>query len=156
MGAVAGTSRKRRNRRFDSAGDAAKELYEQFNACTGALTARSVELSFGILAGNWAVYGNLQAILNNTWAQTSVAAVVGFLAINLFLTWVLAHSYGTRIDYADADKDRWEKEFSDAGAVGSPWPYDRAIENIGKVAVAVKLALPIAAGICFVVSLYHN
>lgn len=141
-------------RRFDSAGSASKELYEQWNACSGFLTNRSVELSFGILAANWAVYKEPLLLLSNPLAGFSVGVVVLFLALNLVLTWLMAAQYGTRVDYADEDRARWENEFKAAAEKGSPWPYTTGIETLGRLALWMKVGLPVLAGASFILSMF--
>jgi hypothetical protein len=65
----------------------------------------------------------------------------------------MAREYGERCDYADADKERWNREFEQSATAKSCWPYTPEIEKRGEFLVQMRTWLPIAAGVLFFVSL---
>ena len=94
------------NRRFETAGDASKELFDGFNDWCGALSSYSVQTAYAILAANWAVHGTANAILNNIPAKLSMVVVILFLGLHLLgLRW-MALLYKNRSEYANVDEER--------------------------------------------------
>jgi hypothetical protein len=43
---------------------------------TGKLTESSFALSLAVIGANWAVFGSVDKVLNNIWAELSIAAVI--------------------------------------------------------------------------------
>jgi hypothetical protein len=140
-------------RRYATASDASKEVHAEFNEWTGFLTARSVEMAFGILAANWAVYGSADAILSNGYAKSSVALVIVFFGLNLLLTCFMGYLHGRQVKHIDDNTARWTKEFERAADGPSPWPYTRNIERTGSALRFLKTWLPFIAGSLFVIGL---
>jgi hypothetical protein len=83
-----------------------------------------------LIAANWAIHGAAKDILGNPWAKFSMAVAVGYLGAHLVAAGYMALLYRFRGDYADEDKDRWNREFRDNRDKASPWPYTQRIENL--------------------------
>ena len=141
------------NRRFTNAGEATSELFTSFGAWSSNLAAWSMQLAYAVIAANWAAHGNTTNILHNWAAKSSMAVAVGFLALHLLLTGWMTWRYGKRLDYADANKARWEKEFETSAKEPSPWPYTGFIEGLGTFIRLLRIWLPLAAGLLFILSL---
>ena len=140
-------------RRFDTAGDAAEELFNGFNDWSASISNYGMQASYSVIAANWAVFGSANAILTNNWAKTSMTIVVTFIALNLFLTLWMTRLYRQRVEYANKDKDRWNSEFEDGESMPSAWPYTSTIESLGTVMRLLKTWAPITAGLAFVLGL---
>ena len=141
-------------RRFKSSGDASKELFDRFNDWASALTARSIQASFAIIAANWAVYGSEQAILANPLSKWSLTIAMVFLGLNVTATWWMAVLYGRRVNHAQEDKDRWETEYIQVANRQAPWPYTKLIEGLGGWMRVANALVPLVAGSLFIASLF--
>ncbi len=144
-------------RRFNSSGEAAKELQEGFNDWSSILTKHSIEATLATIAANWAVHGNAQTILSNVWSKWSLAIAIGFLGINLLGSGWMTYLYNQRRRYADDNQDRWETEFQEAGKItkSTPWPYTDLIQGLGSVTRFLKVTVPMIAALLFIVSLFR-
>ena len=142
------------NRRFENAGDAAKELFDGFNDWSAAVNVYGVQTAYAVIAANWAVYGNAQTILNNPWAKVSIAIVVGFLGINLLCIGLMTRLYSRRRCYADKDKERWKVEFEKEVETSSPWPYTGFIEVLGSFIRIFNMWAPVMGGAIFIIGLF--
>ena len=93
--------------------------------------------------------------LANCEAKWSLVIAVVILSLNLFLTGIMTFFYYKQIDYADNDKNRWEKEFQDAGEnKSSPWPYNKRIQRLGVFLLYLKVIAPALSTIFFITSLF--
>jgi len=142
------------SRRFKDVGEASKELFDGFNEWCSALSSHSLQAAYAIIAANWAAYGNANAILNNTFAKLSMATTIAFLGLNLLGTKWMALLYEKRCEYANQNKERWEKEFEDVVAISSSWPYTKLIEGLGFWLRLLKTCVPVIAGGLFILSLF--
>ena len=142
------------SRRFVSAGDAVKELFEGFNRWSASVSSYGMHMAYAVIAANWAVYGDAQAIIANGWAKFSVAIVITFLGLNLFCGWLMTWQYAKRCKYADEDRNRWSDEFEKENTSPSAWPYTSFIERLGDFIRLLKVWAPLAAGILFVLGLF--
>lgn len=140
-------------RRFETAGDATDELFEGFNDWSASISSYGMQAAYSVIAANWAVYGSANAIITNYWARTSMALVITFIGVNLFLTWRMTVQYQRRLKYADDDKDRWHNEFNHGEDASSAWPYTSSIQSLGASMRLLKTWAPIGAGLIFVMGL---
>lgn len=141
-------------RRFESSGEASKEVFDNFKNWTSALTARSIQASFAIIAANWAVYGSQQAILANALSKWSLTITLVFLGLNVTATWWMTLLYRRRINFSQADKDRWERQYTQVANRQDPWPYTKLIERLGECMGVAKAFVPLVAGGLFIASLF--
>src|SRR5262245_35782657 len=109
------------SRLFKDPSDGLKALHDGYERWTGLAASRSVEMSFGVLAANWAVYKSTEAIFKNWFAVGSVTVVIIFLAVNLLQTSLMAYAFARRHEYAEADRGRWKQEFEQAELRYSRW-----------------------------------
>lgn len=144
------------NRRFKNVGEASKELFEGFNKWCSVLSSHSLQAAYAIIAANWVVHGNANAILDNIFAKLSMAITIGFLGLNLLGARWMTVLYKKRCEYANENKEQWEKEFEEAAQVTSSWPYTKLIENLGFWLRLLKAWAPVIAGILFILSLFYK
>lgn len=142
------------SRRFETAGKAADELYGGFNDWSSSIAAHGMQAAYSIIAANWAVHGDANGILSNSYAKTSMTIIVSFIGLNLLLTGWMTILYKRRINYANDDKGRWNIEFEKENDRSSSWPYTTFIEQLGSVMRFLKVSFPILAGVIFVLSLF--
>jgi hypothetical protein len=143
-------------RRFNNPGEAVKELQEGFNDWSAILTKHSIETALAVIAANWAVYGDVKAILDNSWSKWSLAVAVGFLGINLVLTGSITFLYNRQRRHADTDKEKWKDEYEKAGEElkSVPWPYTDKIQCMGSILRFLKVVIPMIAATLFIVSIF--
>jgi hypothetical protein len=138
---------------YESPTEALKAVRDDYLYWTGRLTDTSLQLSFAVIAANWAAFGSVDAILTSSWAKLSIVLVV----LSLGMSVVVAHWMGTlhfkRIVYAESDSDRWKQEYSVAAGKRDPWPFTSTIEQLGRVQRRFKTWLPVGAGISFLIGL---
>jgi len=137
-----------KRRRFKDAGEASREVYDNFNTWGTILARHSIEATFAIIAANWAVHGSMQSLRSNNSARWSLIIAIAFLGINLLGSGLMTYRLGKRCDYAGEDKERWGEEFRVAGNnKKSPWPYTCCIECLGSILRFFKTFAPaISAG----------
>jgi hypothetical protein len=136
--------------------EALRGLGDGFNYWTGKLTESSFALSLAIIAANWAVFGSLDRLLNNLWAEISISAVICSLVVSLFGNWILGGMLRRRIAYAEADPENWAREFKGAQGKSTPWPSTAGIDGRAAFLRFLKTWLPIAGGACFLVALFFS
>lgn len=146
-------------RRFESSGEASKEVYEGFNAWSAGISTYSVQTSYAIIAANWAVHqgtSGISGILDNQCAKGSMVLSIGLLGLNLLGTGLMTWFYGRRISYINKNKDQWEKEYIESEKKKSSWPYNRKIEWLELAMRIMKTGMPIGAGGLFIISLFNK
>jgi len=125
---------------------ALKAVEAWWNSRTKALATRSVELSYGIIGANWAVFGSTGKLLSSPYAKISIGLTVVFLGLNLALTRVSAGLLRRRYSYAEGDPARWAREFEQNKGKDVPWPSTAAIDTIGAILREFRTWLPLIAG----------
>jgi hypothetical protein len=146
--------RTRKGALYADATDGLRAVWQDYLYWTGKLTDSSFELSVGLIAANWAVFGSVQKIVANFWAKTSIALVIITLGISLVGAKVMGDLHRRRINYAGENVERWEKECEAALGHRDPWPFTKAIERSGRCLREIKTWLPLIAGGCFLVALF--
>jgi hypothetical protein len=142
---------------YKNAWDAENSIKEDYQAWTGKLTDSSFQLSLGLIGANWAAFGgSVKTILSNSWAKSSLGLVIVSLALGLLGTKWMSESLRRRIDYADEDCTRWEKEWEASVGGVSPWPYSQGIDRLGRWLREAKAWLPIVAGALFLIGLFSG
>jgi hypothetical protein len=61
---------------YQNPNDALKAVREDYLYWTGKLTDTSWQLSYAIIAANWAVFGSVDKLLGNLWSKLSVSLVI--------------------------------------------------------------------------------
>ena len=118
------------------------------------LSSRSLQLSFAIIAGNWAVHKTTEALLANLWAKWSLVVIFVFLGSDLLGTRLMSKSLYARHEYAEADLDRWGRDYETAKGTPGAWPYTSGIQKLGAALRELKLWAPTGAAVLFVISLF--
>jgi hypothetical protein len=113
---------------------------------TGKLTESSFALSLAVIGANWAVFGSVDKVLNNIWAELSIAAVVLSLVISLIGNGWLGRLLHQRIEYAEQDPTRWRKEFNEIAGTSKYWPSTKRIDDWARFFRLAKILLPVIGG----------
>lgn len=145
----------RRSHRYESAGAALTSVGEWFDRWTISLTERATELSYALIAANWAVFGSVDKIINSPWSKLSLISVVVLQAANLVLTRVIAGALRSQYAHAEADPSRWQEEFERAKTGCSAWPSTNQIDGSAALLRELKTWLPLAGGVFFCVALFR-
>lgn len=138
---------------YQSPADALKAVREDYLYWTGNLTDTSLQLSYAVLAANWAVFGSVNGILESFWSKLSVALVVVALGLSVWGAKWMGELHRQRIDYAEADAPRWKTEFSETAGKRDPWPFTSKIESLGRLTRNAKTWFPLGAGVSFIIAL---
>lgn len=138
---------------YDSPKEALGDVKESYLYWTGKLTETSFQLSFALLAANWAIFGSVDGILKNFWSKLSVALVIAGLGLSVAGAKWIGELARARIEYAESNTSRWKEEFDKPRGQGDPWPFTDRIQGLGRSLREVKLWLPLAAGVSFFVAI---
>jgi hypothetical protein len=138
---------------YESPGAALRAVREEFHYWSGRITDHSFQLSLAVIAANWAVFSSVEGILKNAWARWSILSVLLCLAINLVGARRMSELHRTRFAYAEADQERWRKDFELTKGKVDPWPFTLEIERLGAFMRECKTWLPIIGGVLFVCGL---
>jgi hypothetical protein len=142
-----------KDRLYASPADAQKQVREDYLYWTGRLADSSFQLSFALIAGNWAAFGSLERIMSNNWAKLSLALVILALAASLLGAYVLGQLHNKQLAYANENPERWVEEYKQCSG-SNPWPFTKKIVTIGWLLRQVKTWLPLASGVCFLIALF--
>lgn len=138
---------------YESPRKALEAVRDDYLYWTGRVTDTSLQLSFAVIAANWAVFGSIDTILGNFWAKLSLALVIVGLGASLIAASVMGGLHARRVEYAESDAGRWQQEFENTSGKRDPWPFTSTIESVGYWQRAAKTWLPVAAGLSFFVAL---
>ncbi len=119
------------------------------------MTESSFALSLALIGANWAVFGSVDRLRSNIWAEMSIAAVILNLVISLIGNWWLGGLLRKRVEYAEQDATRWQKEFTENAGKSTPWPSTQTIDCLAIVFRFAKVFLPVIGGACFLVVLFR-
>lgn len=141
-------------RRFKSAGNAASELHDHFGNWTAGLGKYGLQVTFALMAANWAVHGSNAALLQNPWAKWSMVTAVAYLALLLLSMGTMVRESWLRREYADRDKARWAREFAATADGPSAWPYSAAMERLGNIMAVLHVLGPLVSGALLLISIF--
>lgn len=102
--------------------DALKAVRDDYLYWTGRVTDTSLQLSFGVIAANWAAFGSTDSILSNFWAKSSLTAALTSLAVSLVVAAVTGTLHSQRVDYAESNLERWGAQYEATKNKRDPWP----------------------------------
>jgi hypothetical protein len=139
---------------YDSPQAALKLLQDDYLYWTGKLTESSFALSLAVIGANWAVFGSVDKVLNNIWAEMSIAVVILSLVISLIGYWSLGGLLRKRIVYAEQNAARWHEEFTENFGKSTPWPATKWIESLATGFRFLKTFLPVIGGVLFLIALF--
>lgn len=140
---------------YASPAEALKAVCDEYLYWTGKLTDTSLQLSFAVIAANWAVFGSVNQILSSFWSKLSVGLVIVGLGFSLSGAKWMGELHETRIDYAETDPSRWKAEFKDNAGKGD-WPFTGKIVSLGRRMREAKTWIPLIAGLAFLVALFRR
>ena len=138
---------------YKDAAEALKAVRDDYLYWTGRLTETSLQLSYAVIAANWAVFGSFDGILASWWSKLSVVLVVFSLGWSVASARWMGELHRERIEYAEADRQRWKSQFSETAGKVDPWPFTSKIEEHGRWTRNAKTRLPLGAGAAFVIAL---
>lgn len=141
---------------YESPNEALKAVSDDYLYWTGKLTDTSLQLSYAVIAANWAVFGTVDKLLGNFWARLSVGLVISSLLLSLFGAKWMGELHKKQVDHAESDLARWEKEFNTNKGKRVAWPFTRTIEILGRVMREIKVWLPVLAGLAFLIALIRR
>jgi hypothetical protein len=134
------------NTRYVSAFKALESLEGGYAYWSSKITETSVQLSFALIAANWAVHGS-DALKTELLPRISVACAFLGLMTTLITANCLTKLIDKRQDYAEEDPSRWEAEWQNSQTQKDPWPYTRAIERVGEISRCLRFWFPILGAI---------
>ena len=134
---------------YADATEALRSVATWYGNWSKSLADRSVELSYALVAANWAVFGSVDGIVDRNGAKFSIALVIVFLLVNLALSKCLTEMTRRRYEYAEQDAARWQREFEETRGTPTPWPSTRAIDGMARALREARTWLPVLAGLSF-------
>jgi hypothetical protein len=138
---------------YANSSEGAKAVREDYLYWSGRLTDTSFQLSLAVIAANWAVFGSVQKLLGNAWAQTSLILVILSFALSVVGAKWMSELHRKQVDYAEQDLQRWDKECEASRGQRDPWPFTWKIEHLGRCMRELKMWLTLGAGAAFVAAL---
>ena len=141
---------------YGTAESALKAVQDDYIYWTARLTDSSFQLSLALVGANWAVHGTVRAVLGSFWSKISILLVVIGLLVTLVGAKLMGEMHRRRVDYAEANPERWKAEFLQSSVGVNPWPFTREILDLGLFLRHAKLWLPIASGAAFVLALVYS
>jgi hypothetical protein len=140
---------------YGSPEEAVKSLKDDYSYWTGKLTESSFALSLAVIAANWAVFGSVDKIRDNVWAELSIAFVILSLGMSLIGNGWLGHLLRRRIEYAEKNQARWQKEYQNA-TKSRYWPSTEKIDRLAERFRSAKIVLPVIGGAFFLIALFSQ
>jgi uncharacterized membrane protein YagU involved in acid resistance len=139
---------------FNSPNEALKDVQGYFQGWTKALTQTSFQLSFAVIAANWAAFGSVSEIMRNPFSKLSVALIVLGMGVNLLASWHLCNSLESRIHEAEACPEKWYFEFEKAVGKSNDFPHSPKTVLLARRLRIIKAWFPVIAGILFIAAIY--
>ena len=133
--------------------DGLQKVHERYYYWTEKLTSSSFDLSLAVIAANWAVFGSVDKILTNVWSKISIFTVLLSLGITLIGTKFMSEWLRKRIEFAEANRQKWMDEYKRSIGCDDPWPFTTEIDSLGLWLRRCRTWLPIMGGICFLIGL---
>lgn len=144
------------SRRFKNAGEAAKEVHTAYNDWTSSLGKHGLQLTFALMAANWAFHGTTKSILDDWLSTASMLIALVYLTTFLALTYWLVLEHRKCHERTDADKIVWANEFQKSASGKSSWPYTKTCETLGDTLHFLHFAAPVSCGALLVMSVFWN
>ena len=139
---------------YDSPQAALQSIRDDYFYWTSKLTESSFALSLAVIGANWAVFGSADKVLNNICAEISIALVISSLVISLIANGWLGRLLRQRVDYAEGNMTRWQKEFNENAGQSTHWPSTKTIDNSAKFFRLAKIFLPVFGGAFFLIAFF--
>lgn len=139
---------------YQKPSDALQDVRNTYHYWSGKITDCSYTLALAVIGANWAVFGSVDKLLQNRWAQSSLATEIVALGMNLYGMRKLSEDHRRRMNWAEEHAVQWRKEFNEARGKRSPWPFTQAILNWGRFFRECRAWLPIIGGLFFLIALF--
>ncbi|MGH9353516.1 MAG: hypothetical protein ACRD2G_15375 [Terriglobia bacterium] len=139
---------------YRTAAEALSTLGRDYNYWSQKLTDSSWQMCLAVIAGNWAYYGSVAAVMESAWALASLAVIFISLAVALLFSFIMSEIHRSAFYVAESDWSAWEQRFDHyRNAVKSrdPFPATRTIDRIGIFTRVIKTFLPLIAGLILVI-----
>jgi hypothetical protein len=140
---------------YSTPAEATKAIQERYNYWTGKLNDVSLQLSFAVIAANWAVFKTSDGVIRNCWSKTSIGIAIVGIAANLLATWWMGEALGDRVADAESDLPRWQLEYQANTGKRTVWPFTKQIIVSAKLARHIRIWIPIAAGFALLIGLFR-
>ncbi len=134
--------------------EALKSIQDYHLYWTAKLTESSFALSLALIGANWAVFGSVDKMFDNIYAEISIALVILSLVIILGGNGWLGRLLRQRVEYAEQNTMRWQTEFNENAGKLTHWPSTRTIDWSAAVFRIAKICLPIIGGAFFLIALF--
>jgi len=139
---------------YHDARDALLSLGADYNYWSQRLTDSSWQMCLVVVAGNWAYYGSIEAVMSSWWALASLALIFISLAAALLFSFIMSEVHRKAFYHAEGDWAAWQRRFEDyqnAVETRDPFPATKVIDQLGLFTRIAKTFLPLAAGAILVV-----
>ena len=139
---------------YSDATNALATLGRDFNYWSQKLTDSSWQMCLAVIAGNWAYYGSIDAIMKSRWALISLALIFASLAAALLFSFVMSEAHRNAYYAAEDDWGAWQGRFEryqKGIEKRDPFPANRLIDRLGVFTRALKTTLPLIAGTILII-----
>jgi hypothetical protein len=138
--------------RYESAAEALKDLEDTYNYWSGKITESSTAFALGLIAANWAVYGS-KGLKELLCPRLSVFCALLLLLTGLLIAQAMTSEHDLLHQKAENDPASWEAQYVQAKTnKDDPWPYSKKVERLGLWGRRLKVWLPIAGAVFFLIS----
>ena len=142
---------------YQSSAEGYKKVTDAYEYWTGKLTDTSMQLSYGVIAANWTVFGSANQVLHNRYSKWSLALVLFSLGVNLFGSWLLGELNHARAVGAEKRSSEWNVEWERYKNQTNPlWPFTRSIKAIALIMRQIKVWFPLIGGGLFLIALLRR
>jgi hypothetical protein len=133
-----------------------KSLALAYAYWTGKITDISFQTCLTIVAANWALYQKPGEIVAHSWSLASLSVALLAVLVSLLGAGQMARLHFKRFYDAQTNPKQWEADWKVAEETPSQWPFTDDIVLTGRVFSALKIALPLISGVCFLVSAWSG
>ena len=142
---------------YESSAEGYKKVRDEYEYWTGRLTDTSMQLSYAVIAANWAVFGSANLVLHNRYSKWSIALALSALGVNLFGSWLLGELHRARAVGAETRSSEWNLEWERYKDQTNPlWPFTRSIIALASIMRPIKVWFPIIGGGLFLIALLRR
>lgn len=142
---------------YSNSAEALATLGRDYNYWSQKLTDSSWQMCLAVIAGNWAYYGSVTAVMKSAWALASLAVIFISLAAALLFSFIMSEIHRSAFYVAESDWNAWEQRFEryrNAIETRDPFPATKIIDRLGKSTRVIKAFLPLIAGALLVVGAF--
>lgn len=144
---------------YRDAAEALSTLGADYTYWSQRLTDSSWQMCLAVIAGNWAYYGSIEAIMSSWWAEASLAVIFVSLAISLVFSFIMSEVHRSAFYRAEGDWKAWQQRFEsycNSDEIRDPFPATKIIDRIGFFTRIAKAFLPVIAGVILIVGVFSS